>query len=757
MNTFIDRVNSIVQQNQQPTMSAPTEPAYPDAGIGALENVANGVPRQTMISNQPHMLAYINPQEEQALRDMGGSGLPGPGGIPAYWWHDDEGPSFTESLSNFGNSIRDTASNAYDAVSNTASNAYDAVSTAATNTFGDQGSVETFFDTYVADFDQDSTPDTTVYGTGPAEVITTGPITYTDSNGVEHSTQAAADAANVILAARANPLNTTSTKTKEQLIAEARAAGQTVYAWNGNYEPVPDEVVEPVETTNSVVAQDLGQKFDQYGNSVRETIANLITPFDSAFFEDGTLYGYDKDGNVIDLTGGGESYNSLTGTSNYVYGVSDDPTTGTALDTIGMSDDEVSTAQVSDELLRDIPPSDLAYFATFFGNNVLPIFGGELAGMMLDSGIEERRAYMNTEIAALEAGATPTYNAAGEYTGHDTGATDQYNLNYDPTGGNAGTTATGALPTATAEDAAASKAAGEEAAASMKEAGILTVGGKQTPDDPDNVGNTPIFQYNGSDGSYEVVGGLTEGADATLSTNADGTLFIPYDGEDPHTITADTAFIGSTDPNAADYNMSLDLAENGSYVNLDGDTVTGDAFETMKYDENGNIIATNLTPNGAAVANVVGKNILLTTGDDSKMVLSVEGGGYKLVDGTPLTNKVLENIITEGVNDGTLSADLLDTFDIDGGTGAASAQTFSDGDPVIKSIYNRFRISGSTAGLPFYMSKWMDGVDFDERLEKVMVDGKVMYKNTEGDVISAEDLKNALKYDDDGNIIETEE
>ena len=238
----------------------------------------------------------------------------------------------------------------------------------------------------------------------------------------------------------------------------------------------------------------------------------------------------------------------------------------------------------------------------------------------------------------------------------------------------------------------------------MKEAGILTLGGKQTPDDPDNVGNTPIFQYNGSDGSYEVVGGLDPDNPATLSTNADGTLFIPYDGEDPHTIS-------------------------------------GDGF------------ATDLTPNGAAVANVVGKNHMLTTGDDSKMVVSIEGGGYKLIDGTELTNKVLENMITEGVNDGTLSADLLDTYDLEG----SSAQTFSDGDPVVKSIYNRFRISGSTAGLPFYMSKWMDGVDFDERLEKVMVDGKVMYKNTEGDVISAEDLKNALKYDDDGNIIETEE
>ena len=61
-NSFIDRVNAIVQQNQT------AEPVYPDTGIGALENVANNVPRQTQLMNQPHMLAYINPQEEQMLR-----------------------------------------------------------------------------------------------------------------------------------------------------------------------------------------------------------------------------------------------------------------------------------------------------------------------------------------------------------------------------------------------------------------------------------------------------------------------------------------------------------------------------------------------------------------------------------------------------------------------------------------------------------------------------------------------------------------
>jgi hypothetical protein len=56
-------------------------------GLGSFaRGYANGggVPRQTMIGNEPHHLAYINAQEDQMLRDAGGSGIPGPGGIPAF-------------------------------------------------------------------------------------------------------------------------------------------------------------------------------------------------------------------------------------------------------------------------------------------------------------------------------------------------------------------------------------------------------------------------------------------------------------------------------------------------------------------------------------------------------------------------------------------------------------------------------------------------------------------------------------------------
>ena len=86
-NTFMDRVNAIVAKNQPASMPMQAPESYPDQGMGALSNVVSGAPRQTEIMGQPHMLAYINPQEEQMLRNAGGAGLPGPDGVPAYFFH----------------------------------------------------------------------------------------------------------------------------------------------------------------------------------------------------------------------------------------------------------------------------------------------------------------------------------------------------------------------------------------------------------------------------------------------------------------------------------------------------------------------------------------------------------------------------------------------------------------------------------------------------------------------------------------------
>lgn len=65
-------------------------------------------PRYASIMGQPHMLAYINEDEERMIREAGGAGTPGPGGVPAYWtvtdpgsWGDGQGfEGFSSNSSN---------------------------------------------------------------------------------------------------------------------------------------------------------------------------------------------------------------------------------------------------------------------------------------------------------------------------------------------------------------------------------------------------------------------------------------------------------------------------------------------------------------------------------------------------------------------------------------------------------------------------------------------------------------------------------
>lgn len=106
-NTFMDRVNAIVAKNQPASMPMQAPESYPDQGMGALSNVVSGAPRQTEIMGQPHMLAYINPQEENLLQNYRGDApvMAGPDGVPAYWFHSSSGPSFSESVSNFSDKV----------------------------------------------------------------------------------------------------------------------------------------------------------------------------------------------------------------------------------------------------------------------------------------------------------------------------------------------------------------------------------------------------------------------------------------------------------------------------------------------------------------------------------------------------------------------------------------------------------------------------------------------------------------------------
>ena len=50
---------------------------------GGIPSLAT-VPMETTMGGQPHRLAYVNPIEEEMMKQMGGMGIPGPGGIPSY-------------------------------------------------------------------------------------------------------------------------------------------------------------------------------------------------------------------------------------------------------------------------------------------------------------------------------------------------------------------------------------------------------------------------------------------------------------------------------------------------------------------------------------------------------------------------------------------------------------------------------------------------------------------------------------------------
>jgi len=156
---------------------------------------------------------------------------------------------------------------------------------------------------------------------------------------------------------------------------------------------------------------------DGIENSTRENLANILTPFDGASYVNGQLV---DDATGASLTGGGYSSKG-----DYIYGVSDDASNN-VLDTTGMSASEVANATAGQQMLDDIPPSDLAYFASFIPGMALPVIGGFLGEKMLEGGIEERKSIIDQQVAALEMGATPQFDSQGNYVGFDNSTTTSF-------------------------------------------------------------------------------------------------------------------------------------------------------------------------------------------------------------------------------------------------------------------------------------------------------------------------------------------
>jgi hypothetical protein len=391
MNTFMDRVNAIVQNNQA---SMDQDVSYPDAGIGALENVANNVPRQADLMNQPHMLAYINPQEEQMLRDMGGAGIPGPDGIPVYGWWSDTVSAVKNAFSGGGSSAPTTSVRPKARPKNLVTNY---ATTAVPDTNKNKVSA------YVPPVVQPVVAKPVVTPT-----IKTTPQPIKDSiNVVPTANSTKEDLANLLTPGDG------ASYVSGQLIDDA--TGAPIRA--GGMTSTGNKIYGTANTSDNDIKNYLGYGSKPVLNTSRETLANIITPNDRAAYINGQLV------NTLtgaSLEGGGYTYDAEGENPDYVYGVSDDFSNNAAVDTTNMTTAQANAAVANQQMRRDIPPSQLAYFGSFLGGLAVPMVGGFFATKLLDKSIAERQAIVDQETAALEAGATPRYNAAGEYVGHYT-------------------------------------------------------------------------------------------------------------------------------------------------------------------------------------------------------------------------------------------------------------------------------------------------------------------------------------------------
>ena len=278
-NDFMNRVNAIMLEQQQP----PAQDQY-----GAF---AEMVPRQAQLMNQPHMLAYINPQEEQMLRDMGGAGLPGPDGIPVYghnWFHSGV-ESFGNAVSNIGSSISNTASNIGSSIRDTfTGGGEDDV-----GNFGRVGDVLGG----IGD-DLGITNYGTNLGAGSVEEVTSTVLPeFKDSKGGIHETQEAADLMNTNISDEANRAFAIANGVKYRTGSGPFKTFNYKFDDNAGVEyDTPQEAlaanqllasqVSTVETDDTVGAL---PSADTSSNTIIQDVKNFFTPFDGTSYVDGEI------------------------------------------------------------------------------------------------------------------------------------------------------------------------------------------------------------------------------------------------------------------------------------------------------------------------------------------------------------------------------------------------------------------------------------------------------------------------------------
>ena len=245
----------------------------------------NSIPRQTDIYGVPHELSYINEEEKILLKSLGGMGTPGPGGVPQYNaftdWISDTAANVTQKVTDTFKEVVSAGTAQTQTYNNTSDGkgVFETISATAEAIFGDKGYFETAADKII-DLDGDST-------TTDASVIT-------EPNELE--------------------LSYDSTKTYAQLEAEAKAAGESMFIFQGNYFSVPDD--DDAESIEGITTE----FFDAFGNSyatqARATAADKKAEEQSTAAKAGVTVLHTSTGLPYFYDNGGKQHSTLAGAIN---------------------------------------------------------------------------------------------------------------------------------------------------------------------------------------------------------------------------------------------------------------------------------------------------------------------------------------------------------------------------------------------------------------------------------------------------------
>ena len=270
--------------------------------------LASFIPRQTRIMGQPHMLAYINPREEQILQDYRGNApvLSGPAGVPSYGFWD----SVKEFFGGGGNS---SSSNNSSSSSSSDNNSSSSAKTNQDRINEIYASSDDPWSEHGAELNNLVADRSGTYSGGGNDNSSSAASNNDDSGGGKYeNSRDALETAGYTVSADGNSVYNDS----GQVAGPGWSGSSTVTGINNavnNVGYAGSVSSSNNNTSSNTIFQDLANTFtpfdnqeyvdgvlvDRPSNTLGQTFANIFTPFDNQEYVGGNLVDYDNYGALL--------------------------------------------------------------------------------------------------------------------------------------------------------------------------------------------------------------------------------------------------------------------------------------------------------------------------------------------------------------------------------------------------------------------------------------------------------------------------